>query len=615
MADKEATLLLKVKQAGSEAIGGVTKMLLNLSNAINVGKAAWGMLKSAGEAVLGAWGEQEDAINSLNQTMVQNGMYSKNLSKNYLDMATALQRTSTFGDEQIIQAQSLMQANLGQTEISKELMKATLDLAAAKKMDLSAAAEMVGKSIGTETNALARNGIELDAGASKSEKLAAVTQQLNNKFGGQAEAATKGMGSFTQMNNAISDLFEIIGGKLFPIIAPITKSITDMAYALNDSSDTTTAVGKAFAVLNDSISVTKGVFETFFNVIKLGFTELYSVVKEPLESVGNAVKDVADGVADAFKTAFSYWTTDSMVATNEVSKILKEGSDKINADLKANEEKRVNESEVLRQKDEENIKASNVRKQEIEAQNNIVRLESFNSAKQTELENELALEQMRQDAKKNQSQIYTQQEIELAKSKEEKLRMMQTNQTAFESAQSKVRLDAAIREGNFKKIMASEQVATLQSTFSQISTMQDSHNKSMATIGKAAAIANIMINTAQGAMAAYSLGPILGSILAPLVIAAGAMQIAKVSGVQLAEGGIVKAREGGIQATIGEGGRDEAVIPLDRAGGMGTTVNIYSYGGLLGNTQEAREFALAVDKELLKLRQGNESQAFDSSIT
>jgi len=615
MADKEATLLLKIKQAGSEAIGGVTKMLLNLSNAINVGKAAWGALKAVGETVLGAWGEQEDAINSLNQTMVQNGIYSKSLSKSYLDMATALQRTSTFGDEQIIQAQSLLQAQLGQLPVTEGLVKATLDLATAKKMDLSSAADLVGKSIGSETNALSRNGIELEAGASKSERLAAITQQLNNKFGGQAEAATKGMGSFTQMNNAISDLFEIIGGKLFPIIAPVTKAITDMAYALNDSADTTTTIGKAFAFLSDAFTVTKGSFEIFFNVLKKGFEELYSVTKGPIDSVIGAVMDLGNDINEAFVTAFKYWTNDANVATNEVSKILKEGSDKISSDLKTNEEKRVNESEALRKKNEENIKASKVRENEIIAQDNQYKLESFNSAKQTEIENQLAMQQMEDDAKNNQRAIYTQKQINDETNKTEKLRMMQTNQTAFEAAQSKVRLDAAIREGNFKKIMASEQVATLQSTFSQISTMQDSHNKAMATVGKAAAIANIMINTAQGAMAAYSLGPILGSILAPLVIAAGAMQIAKVSGVQLAEGGIVKAREGGIQATIGEGGRDEAVIPLDRAGGMGTTVNIYSYGGLLGNTQEAREFALAVDKELLKLRQGNESQAFDSSIT
>jgi hypothetical protein len=48
----------------------------------------------------------------------------------------------------------------------------------------------------------------------------------------------------------------------------------------------------------------------------------------------------------------------------------------------------------------------------------------------------------------------------------------------------------------------------------------------------------------------------------------------------LANGGVVKASPGGTLALIGEGGRDEAVIPLDRAGGMGgTNVTIHVNGG------------------------------------
>jgi hypothetical protein len=47
----------------------------------------------------------------------------------------------------------------------------------------------------------------------------------------------------------------------------------------------------------------------------------------------------------------------------------------------------------------------------------------------------------------------------------------------------------------------------------------------------------------------------------------------------LADGGIVKASPGGTLALIGEGGQDEAVIPLDRMGSMGGgDVNIYVQG-------------------------------------
>jgi hypothetical protein len=45
----------------------------------------------------------------------------------------------------------------------------------------------------------------------------------------------------------------------------------------------------------------------------------------------------------------------------------------------------------------------------------------------------------------------------------------------------------------------------------------------------------------------------------------------------MSDGGIIKASPGGTLALIGEGGRDEAVIPLDRMGGMGgnnVTINV-----------------------------------------
>jgi hypothetical protein len=48
---------------------------------------------------------------------------------------------------------------------------------------------------------------------------------------------------------------------------------------------------------------------------------------------------------------------------------------------------------------------------------------------------------------------------------------------------------------------------------------------------------------------------------------------------RMADGGIIRHSPGGTLALIGEGGRDEAVIPLDRMGGIGTTVNISVNGG------------------------------------
>jgi hypothetical protein len=53
----------------------------------------------------------------------------------------------------------------------------------------------------------------------------------------------------------------------------------------------------------------------------------------------------------------------------------------------------------------------------------------------------------------------------------------------------------------------------------------------------------------------------------------------------LANGGIVKASPGGTLALIGEGGKDEAVIPLDRMGSMGG-INITVNAGLVSSPDQ-----------------------------
>jgi hypothetical protein len=151
--------------------------------------------------------------------------------------------------------------------------------------------------------------------------------------------------------------------------------------------------------------------------------------------------------------------------------------------------------------------------------------------------------------------------------------------------------------------------------------MQNAKTKELAAIGKAAAISTAIINTAQAITLAMATIPFPASVaVAAAVGAAGAVQVAKIAGVPLAEGGIVRASQGGTPAIIGEGGVDEAVIPLDsgearsRLGG-GQSVTINFNGPVMGDQAQARDFAIALDRELLKLRRDGESLSFDTRLS
>ncbi|MEK9693733.1 MAG: hypothetical protein VW235_12470, partial [Rhodospirillaceae bacterium] len=82
-------------------------------------------------------------------------------STRLLEYASALQAKTSFGDEDIIQVQATLAQYTNEEEKLKDLTAAVLDFATAKGMDLNSASELVGKSIGSSTNALSRYGITI----------------------------------------------------------------------------------------------------------------------------------------------------------------------------------------------------------------------------------------------------------------------------------------------------------------------------------------------------------------------------------------------------------------------------------------------------------------------
>ncbi|KKL13897.1 hypothetical protein LCGC14_2521180, partial [marine sediment metagenome] len=80
--------------------------------------------------------------------------------------ASGLQKVTTFGDEATLSAMAMVQqlADLNQEGLEK-VTPAMLDFAAAMDVDLQTAATLIGKTLGSTTNALSRYGIEIDAQA------------------------------------------------------------------------------------------------------------------------------------------------------------------------------------------------------------------------------------------------------------------------------------------------------------------------------------------------------------------------------------------------------------------------------------------------------------------
>lgn len=213
-----------------------------------------------------AFRTQERAVLSLNNTLANAGIYSEQYSQHIQALARSIQSYSNYGDEVIIKAQALGQAYIGQTKITEQLTKATVDFAAATGMDLEQAFTLVGKAIGSPTNALARYGIQLNKNMSDSEKMTAIAIQLGNRYEGQAKQMAN---ASIQLKNAVGDLSETFGSFFNPAVTSAQKHLISFVNTINS------ALGKIVAIRNKIYE-----FRRDLNQRQLDVAKKYNMSKE-----------------------------------------------------------------------------------------------------------------------------------------------------------------------------------------------------------------------------------------------------------------------------------------------------------------------------------------------
>ena len=171
-------------------------------------------------------------------------------SQALLDQASALQQLTGFGDENIITAQSALAAYIEEEESINRATKATLDFASAKGMDLAAAADLVGKTVGSSTNALSRYGIEVQGVVGSAERLDSALAGLNAKFGGQSEARLDTfIGQLELAGGNLGDVGEDIGAELVPQLTEALKSFNKFALKVQTNAHTFNNVMIVFKTL------------------------------------------------------------------------------------------------------------------------------------------------------------------------------------------------------------------------------------------------------------------------------------------------------------------------------------------------------------------------------
>ena len=203
-------------------------------------------LVAVGVAGVRAFDKQEKAIAQveagLKSTGNQVGITSEELQK----MAADLQKTTLFGDEEILQgatAQLLTFTNIAGEQFVRT-QEVALDLATRLDGDLKSASIMLGKALNdpvANLSALSRAGIQFSTEQKdlvkslvETNRLAdaqtIILNELEKQYGGSAEAAAKaGLGPIQQLGNLLSDIREDIVAILLPMIQELALWVTNIA--------------------------------------------------------------------------------------------------------------------------------------------------------------------------------------------------------------------------------------------------------------------------------------------------------------------------------------------------------------------------------------------------
>lgn len=543
MAQQEATLLIKIKEAGSAALD---KIGLGLSNIAGIAAAAGAAIVAFASAAIASYKEEEAAINKLNQSMVNNGDYTKQASVALQGLASELQKNSAFSDDAAISALAVGKSFGVTNEKAKEFLNTAANLAAATGTDLVSAAETLGRSFsGTVPRALAMTIPALKDLTEEQLKSGAAIDLVAQKYDGYASAQVAGLGAMDQLKNTLGDFMDNVGKGLAPMVSYMARSLNDLAQGFLTNVDVAGAMSKAMDLLVILFISGKQVAETFALV------------------VGTGVYTALESVAQALQGNFKESVETVGVGMDAIKGVIQQKQEEADAELAAYQA--LKDAQTLAQQEKE---------QQMVAQS---------EANKTLIKRQEQDKQMAEQKKKNEEQL-------------------------------KIEKDKAAAE-----IAIMRTKADLMGFYAgAISNIAGKESKIAFLAMKAAGVAQAIVSAHVAAGQALAVIPPPGNLaFAKMTLGLGYANAAAIAatGIQgLAEGGIVKARTGGMPAIIGEGGRDEAVIPLEDGApamkGLGSTVIIQA-GAFVGDASSAREFAKMVDKELFKLRQDNASVSFE----
>lgn len=583
------------QDAGQQGESGFNAMATGVGKALAAFAAAKGILDFFTSSISAA-NENARAVNTLAAAYQAVGYTAEGAMKQAQEFATKMQNLTGIADEAFLNAQRLL-ANYGVVGTkAQEAIQAAYALSIGKSMDFASAMDLVSKAAAGQTSALTRYGIQIEKNTAEGEKFDAVLAQINERFGATAQAAMGDMISRTgALKQAWGDFKEQVGAGLNDGLAPAVDGLTKSVGWLNQLFK---SMSKGWEVTFDWIlTALQGIKAGFLTLGEYALKSLSPIVKllSYIPGVGDDIQKAFDNannsLAQMAGNAREQTSTLARMSTplSEIWKTEKDITEETKEQLRLNEEK-VNSQRKVGDESENEKKRQKEITEELKRQRQVLNdagvgpkqttsgwdTSKYVTQEQTGLADIVAGTNLNEtnDFLKNIEEQKAGLE-DLYNKKLELLEQGHLDEETFAAAKLELDNQYGMERSKLDEQLNKKRQQTMATALNNLASLQNSSNKKMAAVGKAAAIAQATIDTYKAANGAYSamasipyVGPALAVAAAAAAIAAGLNNVAQISGVQLADGGLVKAVTGGVPAVVGEGGSDEAVLPLDNARAM-----------------------------------------------
>lgn len=505
-------------EAGEQGNTGFSNMAVGIGKAVAAFAAIKGVIDFFASSVQAA-NENARAVNTLAAAYNAVGYTAQGAMKQAQDFATKMQSLTGIADEAFLNAQRLL-ANYGVVgSKAQEAIQAAYALSIGRSIDFGTAMDIVSKAAAGQTQTLARYGIQIDKNTESGAKFDAVLAQINERFGATAQAA---MGDSTTKLNALKeswgDFKEQVGSGLNDGLVPAVDFLTKAVGWLNQAFK---SLGAIFGIVFDQAMIGVKQFEA--GLVTTGEYALKAF--QPLVNLMSYLPGVGNTIKEAYAGALAS---------------LEQTGDSLQGQIETLQEMRTPLSAIW--ETEKAITDEQQARLDLQAE---------------EINNRVANEQAAQE-----------QLTEVVRQGVEERKQLQDEATA-EETQKKTDLFG------LSALLNKQETQDKKKTFADITNMLRTGSKEQMAVQKAQGMAQAAISAYQAANSAYAalapipiIGPALGAAAAAAAIAYGLGNVAQISGIKLAEGGLVKAVTGGVPAVIGEGGSDEAVLPLDDSQAM-----------------------------------------------